>query len=147
MKVILTENVDQLGKAGDMVEVKRGHYRNYLEPRKLAVQASSKNVKALDHQKRLLNDRVAKGLTDATRSAEKLETISLTLARKAGEQDKLFGSVTDMDIEQALKEAGYDISRRQIRLEEPIKALGVYNVPIKLHQDVETRVKVWVIKE
>ncbi len=147
MKVILIEDVTNLGKAGEVLEVKRGHYRNYLFPRKLAVEASSKNVKALDHQKRLLNDKIAKSLTDARRAAEKLETISITLARKAGEQDKLFGSVTDMDIEEALKEKGWNIGRKQILLEEPIKTLGVYQIPIKFHQDVEVKIKLWVIKE
>ena len=147
MKVILTEDVSALGKAGDTVEVKRGYFRNYLAPRNLAVESNPKNVKALDHQKRLFSAKLDKGLTDAKKLGERVETISLTLVRKAGEQDKLFGSVTDMDIEAALKEQGYDINRKQIQLEEPIKTLGVYQVPVKLHQNVEIKVKVWVIKE
>ena len=147
MKVILTENVPALGKAGDMVEVKPGHFRNYLAPRNLAVEANPKNVKALDHQKRLFSAKIERGLTDAKKLGEKIETLSITLVRKAGELDKLFGSVTDMDIEAALKEQGYDINRKQIQLEEPIKSLGVYQVPVKLHQNVEIKVKVWVIKE
>ena len=147
MKVILTENVSALGNAGDVVDVKRGHFRNFLFPRNLAVESTPKNVKALDHQKRIFSAQIEKGFTDAKKFGEKLESLSLTLARKVGEQDKLFGSVTDMDIEAALKEQGFDISRKQILLEEPIKTLGVYHVPIRLYQDVEIKLKVWVIKE
>lgn len=147
MKVILTENVESLGNAGDMVEVKRGFYRNYLMPRKLAVEASNKNIKQLEHQKRLLEARKARDFTESKRLAGELESLSLTLARKAGEQDKLFGSVTDMDIAEAIREQGYNVERKHVRLEEPIKMLGVYQVPIKLDQDVEAKIKVWVIKE
>jgi len=147
MKVILTENVENLGGAGDTVEVKRGFFRNYLQPRKLAVEATGRNVKQLEHQKRLLEAKKARDLTDSRRLAEELETLSLTLARKAGEQDKLFGSVTDMDVAEALKEQGYNVERKQVRLDEPIKQLGVYHVPVKLAPEVEAKVKVWVIKE
>ncbi len=147
MKVILTENVENLGSAGDLVQVKRGFYRNYLQPRKLAVEATNRNVKQLEHQKRLLEARKAKDVTESRRMAEMLENVSLTLTRKAGEQDKLFGSVTDMDIAEALQEQGYSVERKHVRLEEPIKMLGVYQVPVKLAQDMEAKVKVWVIKE
>jgi len=147
MKVILTENVENLGSAGDLLEVKRGFYRNYLQPRKLAVEASDKNVKQLEHQKRLLEARKAKDINEFRRLAEELESLSLTLARKAGEQDKLFGSVTDIDVAEALQEQGYSIERKHVRLDEPIKMLGVYQVPVRLNQEVEAKVKVWVIKE
>ncbi len=147
MKVILMDNVKDLGDAGDILEVKKGFFRNYLLPRNLAVEAHPKNVKALNHQKSLLDVKIAKGLIDAKKAGEKLETLSLTLSRKAGEQDKLFGSVTDMDIAAALKDKGFDVDRKQIILDEPIKALGVYQIPVKLHSDLETKIKVWVIKE
>lgn len=147
MKVILLENVPQLGEAGQIVEVKRGHARNYLFPRKLAVEADPKNLKRIEHHKKLLEDRKTKELRDAQRLAQQLEALSLTLSRKAGEQDKLFGAVTDMDIEKALNEKNYPVTRKMIHLDEPIKALGVYQVPIKLHPQVEAKLKVWVIKE
>jgi len=147
MKIILTENVPDLGNAGELMDVKNGYFRNYLQPRNLAIEANPKNVKMFEHQKRLLDSKVARSFSDAQKFSEKLETVSLTLSKKAGKEDKLFGSVTDMDIEEALKEQGFEINRKQIVLEEPIKMLGVYQIPIKLHKDVEAKVKVWVIKE
>lgn len=147
MKVILLENVPQLGEAGQIVEVKRGHARNYLFPRKLAVEADPKNLKRIEHHKKLLENRKTKELREAQRLAQQLEALSLTLSRKAGEQDKLFGAVTDMDIEKALRDKNYPVTRKMIHLDEPIKALGVYQVPIKLHPQVEAKLKVWVIKE
>lgn len=147
MKVILTENVKSLGQIGDIVEVKRGHARNYLMPEKLAVEANPRNVKAIDHQRRLLSQKMSKQLSDSKKFAEELDTVSLTLSKKAGEQNKLFGSVTDMDIEKALNEKGYPVTRKMIQLDEPIKTLGVYNINLKIHPETDTKIKLWIIKE
>lgn len=147
MKAILIQNVSAIGQAGEVIEVKKGYFRNYLLPNKFAVEAKPKNIKALDHQKRLLAAKIAKGLTDAKKSHEKLDGFSLTISRKAGEQDKIFGSVTDIDIVNALKDQGFEVNRKQILLDDPIKMLGVYQVGVKLHKDVEAKLKVWIIKE
>jgi len=147
MKVVLLQDVPDMGSAGQVVDVKRGHARNYLFPRKIAVEAGERNLKTVEHQKLLLKQRQGKDLLSARRTAQELETLSLTLTRKAGEQDRLFGSVTDMDIEKALAEKNFPITRKMIHLDEPIKSLGVYQVTIKLHPEVEAKLKVWVIKE
>ena len=147
MKVILLEDVVSLGKMGDAVEVRHGYARNYLFPRKLAVQATSRNIKSQEHQLQALRKRVEKSRTDAQSVAERLSKISLTLTRKAGETGRLFGSVTNMDIGEALAAEGMEIDRRDILLEENIKELGEFEVSIKLHQDVSATVKVEVVGE
>ena len=147
MKVILKEDVSNLGKIGDMVAVADGYGRNYLLPRGLAVEASTRNVKILEHQKKVIKAKIQKQKSGAELLANKLSSVSCTVAKKAGEEDKLFGSVTTKDIEEALKTEGFSIDRKQILLEEPIKRLGVYSVTIKIHPEVTTEVKVWVVKE
>ena len=147
MKVILLQDIPEVGSAGQLVEVKRGHARNFLFPKKLAVEAGQKSIKHVEHQKLLLKQRQGKDLVNSQRTALEIEALSLTLSRKAGDQDKLFGSVTDMDIEKALAEKKFPITRKMIHLDEPIKSLGVYQVTIKLHPEVEAKLKVWVIKE
>ena len=147
MKVILLQDVPEIGTAGQIVEVKRGHARNYLLPRRLAAEADKKGFIRVEHERRLLDQKSNKELSNAQRLAAQLEALSLTLTRKAGDQDKLFGSVTDMDIEKALAEKNLPITRKMIHLEEPIKTLGVYHVSVKLHSEVEVKLKVWVIKE
>jgi large subunit ribosomal protein L9 len=147
MKVILLENVPSLGKAGDLVKVSDGYGRNYLIPQKKAVLATEKSLKVIEHQKRLIQQRMEKAKKDAERLGQQIENLSCTFAKTVGESGKLFGSVTSMDIEDFLKENGIKVDRKKIALEEPIKNLGVSNVPIKLHPEVTTHLKVWVIQE
>ena len=145
MKVILTSRVAGLGETGDMVDVKNGFARNYLIPRGKAMVATLGNVKSLGHQKRVVAARVDKERKAATDVAEQLAVVSLTISRHAGEEDRLFGSVTVRDIGDALQEQGIKVDMHSIELAEPIKVLGVYNVPIRLHTDVAVEIKVWVV--
>lgn len=145
MKVILKEDVPDLGSVGDVVSVKNGYARNYLIPKQLAMQASIKNISQLEHQKRLIESHKSKVKKDADTMAEDIAKISCTIPMLVGEQDKLFGSVTSKDIEEALVQEGINISRKRIILEEPIKSLGVYTVDVRLHTDVTAKLKVWVV--
>lgn len=147
MKLILREDVENLGKIGQIVEVAGGYGRNYLLPRGLAVKASTKNVREQEHQKKLIQARMDRQKKDAQEMAGSLDSVSCTISRKTGEDEKLYGSVTSRDIEEALREEGVSIDRKLILLEEPLKKLGVYTVPVKLHADVTGSVKVWVVKE
>lgn len=147
MEVILLEDVPSLGQVGDLVRVADGYARNFLLPRKKAARATSKKLKALEHEKRLVQDRLEKSVRDAERLAKRLEDYSCTIVKSVGESGKLFGAVTSMEIEQNLKENGFQIERKNILLEEPIKSLGIYTVPVKLNPDVTTNLKVWVVKE
>src|SRR5438132_365050 len=140
MKVILTKDMDNLGKAGTMVEVKPGYGRNYLIPRDMAVPATAKNVRQLEHAKAGILARAAKVKSSMTAQANKLSSVEVKLARKVGEQDKLFGSVTSKDVQEALAATGYDVDRRQIHLPEPLKSLGTHEVEIRLHADVGAKV-------
>src|SRR2546425_5895707 len=128
MKVILTKDMDNLGKAGALVEVKPGYGRNYLVPRAMAVPATAKNVRQLEHEKAGILSRAAKLKSSMTAQANKLNAVEVKLARKVGEQDKLFGSVTSKDVQEALAAQGYELDRRQIHLPEPLKALGTHEV-------------------
>ena len=145
MKVILTENVDGLGKIGDMVKVKPGFARNYLVPRSLAVEASLRNVKELEHQKRQMARKLEKVTQESEVLKQRIEKVSCVLAHRAGEEGKLFGSVTSMELEAKLAEAGIEIDRKKIQLDEPIKALGTYQVPVKLPAGVVAEIKVTVV--
>jgi large subunit ribosomal protein L9 len=145
MQIILTENVPNLGSIGDLVKVKDGYARNYLLPRKLAIVATPKSVKQFEHQKRVVAARMEKLLTSAKGLKEKLEGLSLSISRQVGEEDKLFGSVTTKDIAEALEDKGFDVDRKKIVLDAPIKTQGVFQVPVKLHQDVFATLKVWVV--
>jgi len=147
MKVILREDVENLGKNGEIVEVKKGYGRNYLIPRKLAVEATRKNLKQLDHEKRLISDLQKKKLGRMENLAEELQAHSCTILCQVGEQDKLFGAVTARDVADALRREGFDIDRRQIVLEDPLKQLGVYTVPVKLGEGVEAKLKVWLVRK
>ena len=147
MKLILREDVENLGKIGEVVEVAGGYGRNYLLPRGLAVKASTKNLKEQGHQKKLIQARMDRPRKDAEELAGSLDSVSCTISRKTGDEEKLFGSVTSRDIEEALREEGVSLDRKRILLEEPIKKLGVYTVPVKLHADVTGNIKVWVVKE
>ena len=147
MQVILLENIPSLGKTGDLVKVSDGYGRNYLIPQKKAVFATEKSLKVIEHQKRQVQQRVEKTKKDAEKMARRIETLSCTFARTVGESGKLFGSVTSMDIENYLKENGIEVDRKKIFLEEPIKNLGMFTVPIKLHPEVTAHLKVWVVQE
>jgi large subunit ribosomal protein L9 len=147
MKVILTEDIPKLGKTGDTVEVADGYGRNYLVPQGKALLASSKHVKALEHKRRLLRRKAEMLRIDAEGLAEKIKGITVSLARKVVEEDKLYGSVTVSDLLQALEARGVVLERKQIRLDEPIKALGEYKIPVKCHTDVEAEFTVQVVGE
>jgi large subunit ribosomal protein L9 len=144
VQVILSEDVPNLGRPGDVVRVRAGYARNYLLPRRLAVEANSKNLRAFDHQKGLamLRREANKGL--AVKLKQQLEALTLTIGANAGEEGKLFGSVTNIDIERALRERGLDIERRKIMLAEPIKQLGEFTVPVRLDPEVEAGLKLTV---
>ncbi len=147
MQVILQDNVDNLGKVGDIVKVKPGYARNYLIPKGLAAEASSRNVSQLEHQKRAAEARRGKLKADAEKLAKTIEAAKPVIARQVGEEDKLFGSVTAMDLEEALRAAGVPgISKKQIHLPEPIKALGLHEVPVKVHPEVTAKLRVNVVK-
>jgi large subunit ribosomal protein L9 len=147
MQVVLLEDVPSLGKAGDSVRVSDGYGRNYLIPKKKAILATERSVHVLEHQKRQVQQQMGKMKKDAERMAEQIEKLSCTFVKNVGESGKLFGSVTSMEIESYLKENGIDIDRKKIQMEEPIKNLGVYTVPIKLNPEVTAHLKVWVVQE
>ncbi len=147
MKIILREDIAKLGRMGDMVEVKPGYGRNYLLPRKLAVHATEKNVRALEHEKRVIETKAKKLETSARSQAETLDGVSVSFARAAGEEGKLFGSVTSMDIEEALKAKGHEVERRRIELTHPIKTLGAHDVKVRILRDIAATIKVEVRAE
>ena len=146
MKVILKESMSNLGDAGEVVDVKAGYARNYLIPQGLAYVASAGNVKRIEEERKLGEERSRRDFLEARRRASQLEGVALVLAVRAGEEGKLFGSVTNGDIADRLKEKGLDfeLDRRWIQLEEPIKSVGEYEVPIRLHADVTIPVQVRV---
>lgn len=146
MKVILVEDVPYLGKMGELVKVSGGYGRNFLIPYGKAIQATTQNIKILDHETKQLKDQINKIKRDAEKLAKRIESVSCTVAKPAGEEEKLFGSVTAMDIVENLKLEGIEVDRRRVVLEEPIKSLGIYTIPIKLHSEVTAQLKVWVVK-
>jgi large subunit ribosomal protein L9 len=147
MKVILKEDVQNLGSAGAVVNVTDGYARNFLFPRAVAIPATGQNLKSYEHEKRVMEARRAKRKKEAETVKGKLERVSLSIAKKVGEQDKLFGSVTTQDIEKAFQAEGFSIDKKDILLAEPIKALGVYTVPVRVFDDVVANTKVWVVRE
>lgn len=147
MKVILRKDHEKLGQVGAVVEVKDGYARNFLVPKGIAYPASDGSMRALEEEKKQASRRQTKELKGSEKLAGELEKVSITLQMKVGEDEKLFGSVTSQMIAEALKEKGFEIDKRIIDLEEPIKALGIYNVNVKLHQNVTGKVKVWVVRE
>lgn len=142
--LILREDVPNLGRAGDIVNVKPGYARNFLMPQGKASLASKANVKELEHQKRLIAEKVARELKDLNAAKDRLEQLQLEVAAQAGEEGKLFGSVTAMQIAELLGAKGIDIDRRKIDLAEPIKEVGDHSVPIRLHQEIIANVKLKV---
>ena len=147
MEVILREDIEKLGQRGEIVSVAAGYARNYLLPRRLAVVATEANKKIVEQERQAHLRREAKQLAEAQELAQLMAPVSVTIKQKAGEQDQLFGSVTAKDIAEALEKAGYSIDRRKIHLEAPIKQLGEFKVPIRLHKDVTVEITVTVAKE
>jgi len=147
MKVILRKNFDQLGQIGDVVDVKDGYALNFLIPRKIAYLAQVGNIKALEEEKKQLAKQKIKELQASQSLASEIEKVSVTIPVKVGEEDKIFGSVTSQMIAESLASKGYEIDKRKIEITEPIKALGIYNVNIKLHPEVTVAVKTWVVRE
>ncbi len=147
MQIILTTDIPSLGDAGDLVEVKPGYGANYLIPQGLALPATSSNKNQIEHQRRAISARIARDRKDAESISEKLSQVSVTITRLVGDDDKLFGSVSTKDIADALRDQGFEVDRRKIVLETPIKALGVYDVPVKVHRDVIAQIKLWVVAD
>ena len=147
MKVILRKKVEKLGASGDVVEVRDGYGRNFLLPRGIALPATDVSVKRIELEKRLEISMEEKELKCAKDKVLKLSSSSLTIPVTVGEDDKLFGSVTSLDIAKALEQEGIEIDRHDILLDEPIKKLGVYQIQMKLHPEVVATVKVWVVKK
>lgn len=149
VNVILREDVPKLGEAGEVVSVKPGFARNYLLPQNLAYEATDSAIQQLERERERSEQRARKEYLEARRRASQLEELQLTFHARAGEESKLFGSIGTADIADRLNEQGLDfeVDRRQVDLDEPIKELGVYNVGIQLHREVRPEVKIWIIKE
>lgn len=147
MLVILKENVENLGRIGDVVKVADGYARNFLIPNKKVVAANENNLSAIEHQKKMLEKKRAAEKQSAEEISKKIAAFTCNISRKVGEKDKLFGSVTANDIADALQAGGITIEKRLIHIKDPIKALGVHSVEIKLLPEVVTNLKVWVVKE
>ena len=147
MEVILRQAVESLGKPGDVVKVSNGYARNYLLPHGVAFEATPGNLKRIQQERDRLEAAENERRNSAQGYAEKLEQVQLTFSARVGEEGKLFGSVTSADVAQQLEAQGFHIEKRQIDLHEPIKALGVYRIPIRLHADVKPEIRVWVIKQ
>jgi len=146
MRVILKKNIATLGKEGEIVSVSDGYARNYLIPHGVAEQATRSNLKILDWEKNQVDLRRNKEIREAKSLAQSLRKLSVTIRSEVGENEKLYGSVGVNDIIAALANEGFELSKKQIILEEPIKTLGIYNIPVKLHPEVESKVKIWVVK-
>jgi large subunit ribosomal protein L9 len=147
LQVILNEDVPNLGRTGDVVKVRPGYARNFLLPRKLAIEANTKSLRAFEHNKRIALGKREAQKTEASDLKRKLEALTITIGAHAGEEGKLFGSVTNIDIERALREKGISVERRKIHLAEPIKQLGEFTVPVRLQPEVEASLKVEVKAE
>ena len=147
MDIILREDFESLGQAGEVVSVKDGYARNFLIPKGIAYLANEANKKRYENDVKQQAWRLNRDKKMAEELAIKLENVSCTISVQVGEEDKMFGSVTSQNIAEALASQGYEVDKRKILLEDPIKSLGIYSVPLKLHTDVEATVKVWVVKE
>ena len=147
MEVILRDHVEKLGKRGEIVKVSDGYARNYLLPRKLALPATEGNRKHVERERKIMETREAEEKSQAEAIASRLSTVDITIARRVGETEQLYGSVTASDIAEFLKTKGFEIDRRKLILPEPIKAIGEHDVPLKLHRDVTAPLKVKVVKE
>jgi len=147
MEVILREEIEKLGRRGDVVKVAAGYARNYLLPKRLAVAANESNKKIVEQEKQAYLRRESKEIGDANDLAKMMGSVEVTIAQKAGENDQLFGSVTAQDIANALEKQGYTIDRKKVQLDEPIKTLGDFQVALRLHKDVSVEIPVHVVKE
>ncbi len=147
MKIILLKDVDNLGTIGDELEVKDGYARNYLIPKKFAMESSEGAMRILEQKKREKENSERKIKEECAQLAEKIRSVSCTISMETGEEDKLFGSVTSETIADSLRGEGFDIDKKKIELEEPIKSLGVYTVEIRLHPEVTTQARIWVVKK
>ena len=147
MEVILNKDIDKIGKAGAVVKVKDGFARNFLLPNKLAIPLTPENLKRLEEERLKKNSEQEKIRKDAEELKSKLEGLSLTIPALTQEEDKLYGSIAAYDLAGALKEEGFEINKNSIMLDEPIKALGIYEVPVKLHAQVLAKIKVWIVKK
>jgi large subunit ribosomal protein L9 len=147
MEIILRQAIENLGNPGDVVTVKNGYARNYLLPHGLAYEATPGNLKRIAQERDRLEAAESARVSSAQELAQRLEEVQLTFSARVGEEGKLFGSVTSADIAEQLHAQGFQVERRLIDLHEPIKALGVYRVPVKLHADVKPEIRVWVIKQ
>jgi large subunit ribosomal protein L9 len=147
MEVILNQDVDKVGKAGSVVKVKDGFARNFLIPNKLALPLNAVNLKKLESEKQKKISQAEKLMKEAQDLKERLSGISITIPALTQEEDKLYGSVTTQDIAKALEDDGFDIDKNVILLDEPIKSLGIYEIPVKLHEEVSAKIKVWIVKK
>ena len=147
MKVILKEDIKNLGSMGQVVTVADGYARNYLMPRGLAAEASTKNIKATEHEKRIIEEKAKKIRNAAQELSDKISSLTVVIKATAGEEGKLFGSVTTMDIAESLKDEGFEIDKKKIFLDEPIKRIGTYTVNVKAHSEVSTQLTVQVVQE
>ena len=147
MEVILRDHVEKLGKCGEIVKVSDGYARNYLLPRKLALPATEGNRKHVERERKIMETREAEEKSQADAIASRLATVDITIARRVGETEQLYGSVTATDIAEFLKTKGFEIDRRKLILPEPIKTIGEHDVPLKLHREVTAPLKVKVVKE
>lgn len=147
MEVILSQNVEKLGKSGQVVKVKDGFARNFLIPNGLAVPLTANNLKILEQERQRKSSELEKIKKETEQLKERLSNLSLTLPVLSQDEDNLYGSVSSTDIAEALKEEGFDIDKNLIILDEPIKSLGIFEVLVRLHPEVETKIKVWVVKK
>jgi large subunit ribosomal protein L9 len=147
MEVILKEDIDNLGKIGEIVRVRDGYARNYLLPRGLVLEANKKNLKTFEHHKKIVGDQKQKIVRQAQSVGDQLNGVSLVIPMKVGEEGKLFGSVTNIHIEKALKAKGLNVDRRKIQLAEPIKSAGDYDVPVRLSGDITVPLRVSVVSD
>jgi large subunit ribosomal protein L9 len=147
MKVILKQDIPELGKVGETIEVKDGYGRNYLIPRNLAIRATRGNLKAIDEIEKQNEIRLRKKMREAEKLKITLEKLSLTSEVLVGEEDKIFGSVTAQNVVELLRNEGVQVDKKDVLLEEPIKSLGVYTVPVKIEKDVVANIKLWVIRK
>lgn len=147
MRIVLRTDVESLGRRGEVVKVADGYARNYLLPKKLALEATPGNLKLIQQERRVQEVHEAKEKQEAEALAARIAQLSCTAVRKVGENEVLYGSVTGADVAELLEKEGFSLDKRKILLEEPIKSLGIYEVPIKLHPQVTASVKVWVVKE
>ncbi len=147
MKVILLKDVDKVGRIGDALTVANGYARNFLIPGNMAIQATERSLKQLNHQKRIAEDRKRKEIAGAEGIKRRIESLQITIPAKVGEEEKLYGSVTAKNIQDAFAKMDVEVRKRDILLEEPIRTVGVFEVPVKLGYEVKAKAKVWVVKE